>query len=150
MRASRIVELERLRQIVVRTRLESLEHVLGAAARREHQDRQELPAARSSAATVNPSLPGSITSRTTTSKIRRSFSSRCERPLAVGRDHRVMAFGFEVEPEAVGDVLLVLDDEDAAHVVSRGSSSVNVAPRPSPSLCANTRPPCARAIDRTM
>ena len=30
------------------------------------------------------------------------------------------------------------------------SSSVNVAPRPSPSLCANTRPPWARAIERTM
>ena len=75
-----------------------------------------------------------------------------ERLLAVGRDDGLVAFGLEVEAQAVGDVLLVFDDQDAAHDQSSrvGSSSVNVAPRPSPSLCANTRPPCARAIERTM
>ena len=31
---------------------------------------------------------------------------------------------------------------------SGAARAVNVAPRPSPSLCANTRPPCARAIAR--
>ena len=73
---------------------------------------------------MKPSLPGSITSRTTTSKTRRSFSSRIERLLAVARDDRLVALGLEVEAQAVGDVLLVFDDQDAAHdcVVSRGSS----------------------------
>ena len=90
-----------------------------------------------------------------------------ERGLPVGRNHRLVSLRFEVEPETVSDVLFVFDDEDPVHrkvpglqvpgrsVVSgsdtsRGSSSVRVAPRPSPSLWANTLPPCARAIVRTM
>ena len=62
----------------------------------------------------------------------------------------VTAGDVEVEAEAVRDVLFVLDDQDAAHRARRGSSRVKVAPCPSPSLSANTRPPCARAIERTM
>ena len=62
----------------------------------------------------------------------------------------VMSIGLEIEPNTFRDVLLVFDDEDAAHDVARGSSTVKVAPRPSPSLCAKTRPPCARAMARTM
>ncbi len=73
-----------------------------------------------------------------------------ERALAVAGDPRREAVGPEALLEERGDPGLVLDDQDAAHDATRGSSSVNVAPRPSPSLCANTRPPCARAIERTM
>ena len=85
-----------------------------------------------------------------------------QRLLAVVGDGHLVAFGLEVETQAVGDVRLVVHDEDAAHAgfdcsatasaspAKRGSSTVNVAPWPSPSLCANTRPPCARAIERTM
>ena len=73
----------------------------------------------------------------------------------------LVSIGLEIEPYAFGDVLLVFHDENAAHPacapgtpagkdVARGSSTVKVAPRPSPSLCAKTRPPCARAIVRTM
>src|SRR4029453_18105254 len=93
-----------------------------------------------------------------------------ERLFTVGRDDRVVTFGLEVEAQPIGNVLLVFDNENTAHgemgsgvilrfskkdsrphyEVSRGNSRVNVDPWPSPSLCANTRPPCARAIERTM
>ena len=62
---------------------------------------------------MKPSLPGSMTSSTTRSKddaLRRS--SRCERGLAGVDDIGLVAFGLEVEPQAVGEMLLVLDDED--------------------------------------
>ena len=98
----------------------------------------------------------------TTSKGCCSSSEQRQRLLAVAGDGHLVALGLEVEAQAVGDVRLVLDDEDAAHAdfgcsatasaspAKRGSSTVNVAPRPSPSLWANTRPPCARAMERTM
>ena len=47
--------------------------------------------------------------------------------------------GFEIEAEALGQMVLVFDDEDALSgrrhaCVALGSSSVNVLPRPVPSL----------------
>ena len=93
-----------------------------------------------------------------------------ERLLAVAVDVHLVAFGFEVEAQAVGEVRLVFDDQDAAHpspfdsrpLAARaaarsgqapsfcGSSSVNVEPLFSPVLSANTRPPWRLAIERTM
>ena len=79
-----------------------------------------------------------------------------QRLRAVAVDVYGVALGFEIEAEAVGEVRLVLDDQDAAHArrrvadSARGSSSVNVAPLFSPALSAKTRPPCRLAIDRTM
>src|SRR5262249_33294021 len=75
-----------------------------------------------------------------------------------GVDHvSVVALGLEVEPQPLGQVLLVFDDEDAlghraphADAGALGSSSVNVLPRPCPALSANARPPCLRATERTM
>ena len=77
------------------------------------------PAARSSAATVKPSLPGSMTSRTTTSNALPLLEQQLERLLAVARDVGLVPFGLEVEAKAVGDVLLVFDDEDACSSAGR-------------------------------
>ena len=73
-----------------------------------------------------------------------------ERLLAVAVDVHLVALGLEVEAEPVGEVGLVFDDEDPAQLIILGSSSVKVAPLFSPTLSANTRPPCRFAIDRTM
>ena len=75
--------------------------------------------------------------------------------LARFDDIRPVALGFEVEAETLGQVVLVLDDENALSgcrhaCVALGSSSVNVLPRPVPSLNANAFPPCRRAANRTM
>ena len=83
-------------------------------------------------------------------EVRFLLEQQIERLLAGLRDDHVVSVGLEIEPDSFGDVLLILNDENAAHDVARGSSTVKVAPRPSPSLCANTRPPWARAMVRTM
>jgi hypothetical protein len=61
-----------------------------------------------------------------------------------------MTLGFEIEAQALGQVRLVFDHQDAAHDALLGNSRVTVVPRASPSLSANTLPPCARAMERTM
>ena len=59
--------------------------------------------------------------------------------LHLGRE----PFRFQVQLQTPGEVLLVFDDEDAAHDAFSGSSSVKVLPRPAAPLSANARPPCA-------
>ena len=94
-------------------------------------------------------MPGSITSSTTTSKARLLGGSRLERRFA-GVDHlHLVALGLQVEAQPFGEVLLVFDDQNAAHLAI-GSCSTNVLPRPGPSLSAQARPPCRLATERTM
>src|SRR6476620_2532144 len=61
----------------------------------------------------------------------------------------LMAFGFQVEAQAVGKVQLVFHYQDATHL-DIGSCSTKVLPRPGPSLSAQARPPCRLATERTM
>ena len=77
--------------------------------------------------------------------------------FAVGGDLDGVPFCLQVEAQAIGQMRLVLNDNDAAHATVSfcgnsflGNSRVTVVPLPAPSLSANTRPPCLRAIDRTM
>ena len=63
----------------------------------------------------------------------------------------LVAQSSQDEADEVAQRTLVFDDEEVAHFAFiRGNSSVKVAPLPSPVLSANTRPPCALAIERTM
>src|SRR5580700_1318183 len=83
-----------------------------------------------------------------------------------------MSFGLQVELQPLCQVRLVLYHQDAAHDTVAfpgnsfsgnslrgnsflgnsflGNSKVTVVPFPAPSLSANTRPPCLRAMERTM
>ena len=73
-----------------------------------------------------------------------------------------MPFGFQVELQAFSQVGFVFHNQNMTHAslsipcrtgtqrFTRGNSSTTFVPRPSPSLSANTRPPCFRAIARTM
>ena len=109
-------QLERLRQIVVGARLKSLQHVLRAAARGQHQHRHELPGApQARPRPRSPSMPGSITSRMTRSKRAGSASELRQRRFSRVDHVDVVLLGLEVEPQAVGEVLLVFDDQDPAH-----------------------------------
>src|SRR5262249_12398707 len=69
-------------------------------------------------------------------------------------DRGFVAFGLEVEPQPIGEMLFVLDNQDAGHhwaaSPALGSINVNVLPCPAPRLSANARPPCFFATDRTM
>ena len=149
-------ELGRLGQIVVGAGGKSLQHVFGTPARRQHQDRHEL-------------LGGAQLGHDRESVLARQHhvehdqiewavvatEQALERGFAVIHDFGGEALRLEVEAQALGQVLLVLDDEHAlrgrAHAsVAFGSSSVKVLPCPCPWLSANARPPCFLATDRTM
>ena len=166
------LQLERLGQVIVRARLETLQHIGGPAARGQHQHRHVMPG-------------GAQLLRHREAVLARQHhvehdgvvavaigQQPIERLLAVAIDVHRVALGFEIEPQAFGQVRFVFDDQDAAHPstrrralasgplasvrsrstgpLARGSSSVNVEPLPSPALSANTRPPWRLAIERTM
>src|SRR5207302_6322779 len=80
------------------------------------------------------------------------FDEPLQSRFAVRRNFHGVPFGLQVEAQTVGQVRLVLYYQHPAHatVTFRGNSMVTVVPFPAPSLSANTRPPCFRAIDRTM
>ena len=120
MRAIRIAQLERLRQVVVGARFESLSTSSGRLRAVSIRIGTYCPAVRSAAATANPSHPGQHDVEHDGVERRRSSQDRTRAParrrLAIDD---LVAFGFEIEAEAVGDVLLVFDDEDAAHAGTR-------------------------------
>ena len=107
-------KLERLGQVVVRPGLEAAQHVLRAPARRQHQDRDELPGSaqlRSNGETV---LARQHHVEHHDLECMPLFQEQLERLFAVTRHDGLVAFRFEVEAETVGDVLFVFDDEDAS------------------------------------
>ena len=107
------------------------------------------PAWRSSRITVKPSLPGSMTSSTTTSNCAGAGQQPFERGLPGLHHFHLIALGFQIETQALGQVLLVFDYQNSAHLAI-GSCSTKVLPCPGPSLSAQARPPCRLATERTM
>ena len=98
-------------------------------------------------------MPGSITSSTTSRTADRSpLEQALERGLAGVDDVGGVALGFEVEAQALGEVLLVLDDQDRGPATvmrsaARGSSSVKVLPLPRP-FALRERAPAMAPRDR--
>ena len=144
-------QLEGFGKIIVGARLKSLQHVLGTAAGSEHEHRHELPAA--------PQLGHDVESvdarqhDVEDDEIERGRIrlEQRERRLSGVHDRNVVMFGDEVEPQAVGEVLLVFHNQKTAHGGGMsGSCTVNVLPRPEPALSANTLPPWREMTDRTM
>jgi len=89
--------------------------------------------------------------------------SDLERGFTIARNAGAVALGFQVEFQALCQMVFVLHDEDmrrSAHTVAprsnlppgvrmRGSCRWIVEPRPSPGLSAKASPPCCRAMERT-
>jgi hypothetical protein len=82
---------------------------------------------------------------------------RLEGQATVRRDAHAIALGLEQQPDALDDILVVLDDQDVvaqerpplAVGGSKGSSTVKVAPFPT-SLSTPIVPPCASTMRRAM
>ena len=82
---------------------------------------------------------------------RRIGGEPLERFFAIVDDVDVVPLSLEVVTQAVGQVLFVFDDEDAAHCgATSGSCTMNVLPCPGPPLSAYTFPPWRATTDRTM
>src|SRR5579883_560121 len=142
-------ELERFRQVVVRSGSEAAQHVLRMAARSEHQGRDELAGAAELLDNGKAVLAGQHHVQNEEIGRLSAIEEAGQGVLAGRRDLHRIAFFFQVVAQAVGQVLLVLHHQDARHHFA-GNSRINVLPRPGPSLSTQTRPPCWRATVRTM
>ena len=98
---------------------------------------------------MKPSLPGSMTSSTRTSKAGPPPQEQLQRRLAGAHHLHRVAFRLEIEPQSLGQVLLVFHHQYSRHFAI-GNSTTNVLPRPGPSLSAQARPPWRLATERTM
>ena len=80
------------------------------------------------------------------------LSSSVQRGFARFHHFHLVAFGFQIEAQPIGQVVLVFDDQNACSSLHRtgGSCRTKVLPRPGPSLSAHARPPCRLATERTM
>ena len=149
MRAIRYGQIERFGQIVVRAGGEALQHVGGVSARGQDQRRHEL----TGMAHVRNHFEAALARQHHIEHddieiLRRRQKQRQCRFTAVDYVD-LIAFGFQIEAQAVGQMLLVFHYENAAHFAI-GNCSVNVLPCPGPSLSAHARPPWRLATERTM
>ena len=145
-------QLERLRQIVVGARTETLRSTSSGRPRAVSiRTGTNCPARRSSATTREP--VDARQHHVEDDQIEAGRVGRQPRErLFAGVDHLdVVLLGLEVEAQAVGEVLLVFDDRiRLIAAADSGSCTVNVLPRPGPSLSANTLPPWRAITERTM
>ena len=151
-------QVERLRQVIIGPRFEPAKHVFGTAARGEHQNRR-LPSLRAHARCHSKAIDaGQHHVEHHEVDTRRVGLDRFEGRFAVVSKRHLVAVSLEVEAQARCDVRFVFNNQESGHrqkgnertVGADGSSRVNVAPRPTPSLCANARPPCRFAVCATM
>ena len=133
-------EVERLGQVVVGARLEPVQHVVGARARGEQHDRHELPRRAEPPDHLEPVETGQHDVEeddVEAAGVGVGADETLEGDRAVLLDLGRVPFRFEIQLEARGEMLLVLDDENAAHEEAlSGSSSVKVLPRSAPRLSA--------------
>ena len=138
-------------QVVVGACAEAAQHILRAAARGQDQHGHVLPA--------SPQFCGdgkAVDARQHHVEHHKVVAARLLRQPLQGVLARfgqldLVLVGLEVEAQPVSQVPFVFDDEDAAHDVDAiGSCTVNVLPRPGPSLSANTVPPWRATTARTM
>src|ERR1700704_3206567 len=145
-------QLKRLRQIIIRARRESLQHIFRAPARRQHQNRDVVLLLAEQGRDIKAALAGQHHVENDCVEAFSFFDEPLQSRLAVRRNFYGVSFGLQVKAQAIREVRLVLAHQNPAHatVTFRGNSRVTVVPFPAPSLSAKTRPPCLRAIDRTM
>ena len=147
-------QLRRLRQVIVGAGREAIEDIFGTAAGRKDQHRHELPGLtqlRNDGEAVL-ARQHDIQHHEIEAAVG-GVGQLLERRLAGLDDLDPVSLGLEVEAQPLGQMLLVLDDQDPRRTharAARGNSSVKVLPRPAPWLSANARPPCLRATVRTM
>ena len=110
------LQLERLRQVIVGAGFESLQHVFRAAARGQHQHRHVVAFGAQLLDDGEAVLAGQHHVEHDGVVARAIGEQAIERLLAVAVDIHLVAFGFEVEAQPVGEVRFVFDDEDPAHL----------------------------------
>ena len=144
-------QVEGLGQVVVGARLEAAQHVVGVRAGGQQHHGHELPGRAQAPHDLEAVEAGQHDVEQDDVE---APGPGPDQPLQGGGAILLHLGGealrLQVQLQAAGQVLLVFDDEDAAHDAFSGSSRVKVLPRPAPRLSANARPPCRRATARTI
>src|SRR3954470_7088250 len=149
-------KIERLGQVIVRSRCKAFENVLGTPSCGQHQYRDVIARGAQLGDDLEPIFAGKHDVQHTDVKILffPQQAIRCAFPLPddLGR----ISFSLEIEAESLRQVRLVFHHQYPNHACSPGdgatlgNSMITVVPCPSPALSANAVPPCFFAIDLTM
>ena len=133
---------ERLRHVLVGVELEAahLVRFLGAGAQDDHRNPRTLRPDRAQDFVAIHARQHQVEQ----DEIGRERPVRVDGFRAVRRDHRLVTLELQVERNALGQVGIVFDDEDASHQTAArdsGSDTVNRAPPPG-AASTQARPPC--------
>ena len=143
-------KLEGLWKIVVRPRREAFQDIFRTTARGEHEHGNEVVRGAEFRNNSEAVLAGQHDIEDHGCEIRSGVKHAVNRRLAVAYHLGNIALSLEIEAQPLRQMGLIFDHQNAAQALALGSSRVMVAPRPSPSLWAKTRPPCLRAIALTI
>src|ERR1700733_6786381 len=143
-------ELKRLRQVIIRPGGKTLQHIFGTSARCEHEHRDVIPRCAQLRYHAESVLPRQHDVEYDGVKrffpVEETAGSRFPIP-----DHlRHIPFGLAIEAQPLRQMRFIFHYQNAAHAAHLGNSSTIVVPCPSPSLSANTLPPCFCAIAFTI
>src|SRR5271156_2229700 len=129
-------QLERFGEIVVGAGCETLQDILGAAARGENQNGNVIVSFAQGGDDGETVFAGEHYVQHDDVEFFVLGDEAIEGGFAVAGNFDGVAFGFEVEAQALGEVRFVFDHQHAAHATFLGNSREMVEPRPSPSLAA--------------
>ena len=132
-------QLERLRQVIVRPGGKPVQHVLGAIAGGQYQYGNELAGVAQFGDDRESVFAWQHHVEHHQVEPAPRVHKRLERAFAGVDDFHFVALGLEIEAQAGGEVLLILNNQDSAHVYcggAVGSCRVKVLPRPAPWLSA--------------
>jgi hypothetical protein len=127
-------KLEGLGQIIVRPRLETLQHIFRTAASGEHQHRHENVLPAKFADHPEAILAGKHDVEDHDIEAVGLPHHQIDGVLAVFNHGNLVTFGFKVETQPTRKMHFVFDNQDPAHATNLGRRMVMVAPFPSPSL----------------
>src|SRR5271170_338007 len=129
-------ELKRFGKVIIRTGCKSLQNVFGAAARSENQNGNVIVSFAQGGDDGETVFAGEHYVQHDDVEFFVLCDEAIEGGFAVAGNFDGVAFGFEVEAQAFGEVRFVFDHQHAAHATFLGNSREMVEPRPSPSLAA--------------
>ena len=109
-------KVEGLGEVVVRAGVEAFEDILGVGARGEHEDGEVKLLRTQSADDLKAVLAGEHDVEQDGAEVVFGFEQIEEGFGAVGEMTGAIAFGFEVEEQALGEVFFVFDEDDEGRV----------------------------------
>src|SRR6266576_4388613 len=143
--------VEWLRQVLVRSRFKPLQNVFWARTGREHEQGNIITRCAQCAGHGEPIFSRQHHIQNERIEIPTVFQEQLQRLFTVAAHLHGITLRLQVKAKPFGQMCFIFHDQDPRHTwYTLGRRSVNVLPRPAPSLWADASPPWRRAMDRTM